>query len=102
MSLRPGTLCKLEKGKLIDSQEGFVDTFNWMVDFIENLKGDGDADAGKSVRVDRSVTDHPVIRLDGSPGGGDGGGVEFVQGDDTCILFTPKEDGKVAVDVYYK
>lgn len=101
MSLRPGTLCKLEKGKLIDAQENFVDTFNWMVDFIENLKGDGDADAGKSVRVDRSVSDRPVIRLDCELSS-NGDGVEYVAGSDTNIVFTPQGGGKVAIDVYYK
>lgn len=39
---KPAILCKLEKKKLIDTQEGFVDTFNWMVDYINNLKGDKD------------------------------------------------------------
>ena len=41
MGSRPMVLCKLEKGKLIDSQDNFVDTFNWMVDYINNLRGDG-------------------------------------------------------------
>lgn len=96
MSLRPGTLCKLEKGRLIDSQKGFVDTFNWMVDFIENLKGDGER-----IEVDRSMSDAPVVRLveDDEK---TSGGTEYVAGEDTNIVFTPKEDGSVAVDVYYK
>lgn len=95
MSLRPGTLCKLEKGKLIDSQQGFVDTFNWMVDFIENLKGDG-----SRIEVDRSMSDAPVVRYVDEEDGS--GGTEYVAGDDTNIVFTPKSDGKVAVDVYYR
>ena len=99
MSLRPGTLCKLEKGKLIDSQQGFVDTFNWMVDFINNLRGDGDGDAGKSIRLDRSVSDHPVITFDG---GLSATGGEYVAGDDTRITFTPLANGKTAINVYYK
>lgn len=32
----------LQKGKLIDAQDGFVDTFNWLVDCFQNLCGDGD------------------------------------------------------------
>ena len=37
MTPKPTPLCKLEKGKLLDSQEGFVDTFNWMVDLLDSL-----------------------------------------------------------------
>lgn len=37
MAVKPGILCKLEKGKLLDSQERFVDTFNWMVDLLDSL-----------------------------------------------------------------
>lgn len=70
---RPQVLCKLEKGKVIDAQSGFVDTFNWMVDFINNLIGEGEEIAGKSdLRVDRTVDDHPVIRGGGKYGGGGG------------------------------
>jgi len=32
----------LVKGKLLDAQPGFVDTFNWLVDCFKNIKGDGD------------------------------------------------------------
>lgn len=32
----------LQKGKLLDAQEGFVDTFNWIVDSLQNLCGDGE------------------------------------------------------------
>ena len=98
MSVRPETLCKLEKGKLIDSQEGFVDTFNWMVDFINNLRGDGDGDAGKRISLDKSVSDHPVIKF----GGELSSGCNYVAGEDTNIVFTPRENGTIAVDVYYK
>ena len=39
MANKPAQLCQLEKGKLIDGQKGFVDTFNWAVNAIANLKG---------------------------------------------------------------
>ena len=39
MANRPATLCELDKGKLIDTQDGFVDTFNFAVRAIDNLKG---------------------------------------------------------------
>ena len=61
--MRPPFLCHLEKGKVIDVQKGFVDTFNWMVDFINNLKGDADLDNGKNIKLDISKDDHPVIRF---------------------------------------
>ena len=37
MRNRPAKICVLEKGKLIDVQKGFVDTFNWMVDVLDTL-----------------------------------------------------------------
>lgn len=60
---RPATLCHLKKDQLIDTQENFVDTFNWMVDFINNLKGDGDDDKDKKIKVDKSTSDHPIIKF---------------------------------------
>lgn len=70
---RPAILCKLQKGTLIDAQPHFVDTFNWMVDFINNLKGEGEIKPNESTLVvDRTDTAAPVIR-----GGGKGGGGEL-------------------------
>lgn len=70
--MRPPILCHLKKGKIIDADDnrGFVDTFNWLVDFCNNLRGEGDFDSTKSIRLDRRIDDHPVIR-----GGGGGGSV---------------------------
>lgn len=65
MSNRPGTLCHLEKGKILDTQVGFVDTYNWMVDYINNLKGED------GIKLDNSISDHPVIKLDSESGDGD-------------------------------
>jgi len=70
--MKPDRLCKLEKDKLIDSQEGFVDTFNWMVDFINNLKGEGDINKNKKITVDKTVSDHPIIKLGGKDSNGGG------------------------------
>ena len=78
MANRPATLCELDKGKLIDTQDGFVDTFNFAVRAIDNLKG------GKNCTVDWTIPDHPVIDVDipetesGGGGGGGGGNVEDV------------------------
>ena len=79
MANRPGKLCELEKGKLIDTQQGFADTFNFAVKAIDNLSG------GKNCEVDWTIPDHPVINVDipetesgGGGGGGGGGNVEDV------------------------
>lgn len=69
MSAKPAQVCILEKDKLIDAQKGFVDTFNWVASFCENLEGkDG-------VTVDKAVSDHPVVKLDDEKedDGGDSG-----------------------------
>jgi len=91
MSLRPGTLCKLKKGTIIDAQDGFVDTFNWMVDFINNLKGDG------IITIDTKTSDKPVIKLNSVP---------LVSGDDTNVVIRKVKSGKnkdkYSIDVYYK
>ena len=68
--MRPAILCKLQKGVLLDANPGFVDTFNWMVDFINNICGDGDNGGTGPITVDKTIDDHPVIK-----GGGSGGGV---------------------------
>ena len=60
MSARPAILCKLKKGQLIDVQEGFVDTFNWMVDFINNLKCSKDT----GLKLDVTISDKPEIKPD--------------------------------------
>ena len=52
----------LVPGKAIGAQRGFASTFNWMRDFCLNLSG------GPGVTVDRTDSDHPVIRLEESTG----------------------------------
>ena len=56
MGAKPDKVCVLEKDKLIDGQQGFVDTFNWLVSFCSNLKGE------KGITVDTKVSDHPVVK----------------------------------------
>ncbi len=103
---RPARLVKLEKGKIIDVHEGFVDTFNYLVDYIQNLCGEGNLDPAGAVWIDRNRADHPVIRLNVNklPQGG-GGGKEYIAGNDTNIVFTDIESGpnigKTSIDVYY-
>lgn len=68
--MRPAILCKLKKGKLIDADDnkGFVDTFNWMVDFINNICGDGDNGGNGPITVDKTIDDRPVIKGGASSG----------------------------------
>lgn len=73
--MRPAVLCKLKKGKVLDANPGFVDTFNWLVDFCNNLKGDGDVDRNKAITVDKTIDDRPVIKVKGLTGGGGGGSI---------------------------
>lgn len=56
--MKPRPTSTLETGKLLDTQQGFVDTFNWMKRVCENIKGDG-----LTINVDRSDEDAPVIEL---------------------------------------
>ncbi len=60
MAAKPPILCKLKKGQLIDVQEGFVDTFNWMVDYINNLKCSADT----GLKLDTTISDKPEIKPD--------------------------------------
>ena len=76
MAIKPGVLCTLQKDKLIDSQEGFVDTFNWIVASVNNLKG------GQNCEVNWVAPDTPQIDAEATEseegGGGGGGNVDDV------------------------
>lgn len=72
MANKPANLCELQKDKFIGGQEGFVDTFNWATQAINNLEG------GKNCSVDWTIPDHPVINVEvpESDEGGGGGGAD--------------------------
>lgn len=56
----------LQHGKSLCGKvfSAFVETFNWLVDFSTNLKGDADVnDAIGRIKVDRTDPAHPVIRF---------------------------------------
>lgn len=122
MGARPMVLCKLEKGKLIDTQENFVDTFNWMVDYINNLRGDD-----TKIEITNPTTNNPVIRLmavGDEEGSGDSilikgidkdgaeseatalSSITFTTGDDSreSFVISADENGNVTVklDTYWK
>lgn len=71
---RPARLCKLVKGKVIDAQDGFVETFNWMVDYINNLCGDNE-----NIELTNPTGSSPVVRFKGGKGGsgGSSGGINL-------------------------
>lgn len=111
---QPIKLCKLVAGKALGAFPDFVATFNWLVDFCANLKGEGeDAAASESagenknqLRVDRTVSDHPVIRGGGSgKGSADMSTFVLKSGDDSNVKFTKiiNDDGEAEwkIDVYY-
>lgn len=70
MANKPGVLCTLQKDKLIDTQPGFVDTFNWLVAAVNNLKG------GQNCDVSWPAPDTPQVDAKASESGGGGGGGE--------------------------
>ena len=69
MADRPAQICQLKKGQLICDQQGFVDTFNWAVQAIDNLTG------GENCEVSWPLPDHPTIdvTVDDDESGGGGG-----------------------------
>lgn len=93
MSERPATLQLLKKGKLICSAVFplIVETWNWLVEAFDGLKGDYDVNPQDGyVTVDRTDPAHPVIRLarpikaeaatPAPTGGGMSGAFAFVDG----------------------
>lgn len=55
--MKPEITHELKTGRALGAQRGFATTFNWMLNFCRNLTG------GPGVTVDRTDTDHPIIRL---------------------------------------
>lgn len=68
MANKPAFFCELQKDKFVGGQKGFVDTFNWATQAINNLEG------GKNCTVDWTIPDHPIINVEATEGGGSGGG----------------------------
>lgn len=63
---RPPIIQKLKHGRLLCGTvfRWFVDTWNWLATYVDNLKGDFEVDPKNGVIVvDRTHGDHPVIRL---------------------------------------
>ena len=77
---RPQILQELRHGKLLTQGNfpQFVDTFNYAVKRLENLKGDADVRPnGGWVTVDNTDPEHPVIRLRNTPSVGGAAAQEY-------------------------
>ena len=77
MSDRPNNIQKIDamnQGKMLNKNNfpDFADTWNYITDFIDNLKGDADVQQGDitsrtaHITVDKTKSDHPIIRFQGT------------------------------------
>ena len=55
---RPAKLCKLKTGQIIDVHRHFVETFNWLVDFVNGLNATG------KIKLDRTDESRPTISME--------------------------------------
>lgn len=56
--MQPPIVAECKAGKALGAVSNFSATFNWVVNFCRNLRGDE-----LSVTVDRTDTNHPVVRM---------------------------------------
>lgn len=66
---RPQILQKLKHGRIMCARafSKFVETWNYIVDRVDNIKGDQDVNPQTGfIRVDNTNHEHPVIRFDSS------------------------------------
>ena len=76
---RPVILYRLRNGVILLGKAlgRFARTWNWLVGYVDNLKGDADLNAANGhITVDRTDPDNPVIRAVNIPQGGDGTDLE--------------------------
>lgn len=105
MTGRPTQVCQLKKGTIIDANEGFVDSFNWLASSLHNLKG------GEGVNIDWQDGTHPIINSTGGGGGlfegtdgtqtdGTSSPVKFASAEDSNVVVTCADD-TITIGVYY-
>lgn len=96
-------LQKLQKGSALSGANfpDFVEAWNWLVDFVSNLKGDADLSPKTgSIKIDKSNPNNPVIRFHNS---NSNDGTISVTGTDgetvvgSSIEFVSSEDSNVTV-----
>lgn len=83
MSDRPSVLQTLKDGLALCGKNfpNFVNTWNWLVNAFDNLRGDADINNETGhIKIDRTDPKHPVVRLTnfGTLGGGGGGGGRYI------------------------
>lgn len=116
MSSKPNVLAKFIKGKLIDVIPGVSATLNWVIscwDRFETGNGlkfeKGSLKDGKP-KLELNIKEGDNISFENDKDGAikissEGGGQNYIKGDDTNIVFTPvtsgDDAGKVKIDVYY-
>lgn len=84
---------RLQKGKFIGAQPGFVDAFNYMYENVNGLKG------GQGVELDKSMDGAWQINADQSTDGGGGGGGGITEAVYDVIADT--QDDKDGITVQY-
>lgn len=121
MNRKPPILAELQYDRALAAVPHIVESFNWLINYVANLKGkDG-------INIEDSDTDHPTIsiNIEGQDGitvektedgitikGGSGGGgvksvneavgeVKFISADDSNLTFTKDGDDKIIVGCYY-
>ena len=81
----------------------FVATWNWLVNFCSNMKGDADVDDVQGrIKVDFADPNHPIIRCAGCNVNGGGSGDDEEDGDDeeggtACVTSLNYETGDMNV-----
>lgn len=90
--MQPPIVAETKPGKALGAISHFSATFNWLVNFARNLRGD---DLG--VTVDRSDTDHPIIRMLGredpplAPFA-----VRWIEADSSLVVYLPERSCNLA------
>lgn len=121
MNRKPPILAELQYDRALAAVPHIVESFNWLINYVANLKGkDG-------INIEDSDTDHPTISINiegqdgitvektedgitikGSSSGGGvksvneaAGEVKLVSADDSNLTFTKDGDDKIIVGCYY-
>ena len=84
MGSKPQILAEFKQGKLIGTVEHFVDTMNWLVPFVANLKGE------EGIAIKNPSTDHPLLELNIVAGEG----IEITKSNGQMTISTIKEGEK--------
>ena len=84
MGSKPQILAEFKQGKLLGTVEHFVDTMNWLVPFVANLKGE------EGIAIKNPSTDHPLLELNIVAGEG----IEITKSNGQMTISTIKEGEK--------